>query len=255
MSPSSSFEIVPIGWAKTPFLDKASAPRQPAAAIGTPGTLELERTAEMRDALSDLASWKRIWVIFGFHLAEGFRPKVLPPRETEKKRGVLSTRSPHRQNHLGLSALRLERIEDCTLHVLDVDLVDGTPIFDIKPYVAYTDSFPDDGGGWLADPKKGYVVSYTDRALAQLTWLEQHGVALRERVDHSLSLGPEPHAYRRIRLRGALRELAVKEWRVDFRVEGETMRVLEVRSGFREKELVTGKAPAEHLAFVEAFAK
>ena len=76
-----------------------------------------------------------IWVLFWFHLNEGWRPKVQPPRSTTGRKGLFSTRSPHRPNPLGLSALRLERVEGLTVHVRGADLVDGTPVLDIKPYM------------------------------------------------------------------------------------------------------------------------
>src|SRR6185295_10704904 len=78
-------------------------------------------------------------------------PKVLPPRSVTGRKGVFATRSPHRPNPIGLSVVRLERIEGLTLHILDSDMLDGTPVLDIKPYVAYTDSHPDAGNGWLDD--------------------------------------------------------------------------------------------------------
>src|SRR6185503_7085840 len=126
---------------------KSAAPRQPPAAASTQGRIELHASAQMRDALSDLEGFSHVWVIFWFHHAKGWRPKVLPPRSS-RKRGVLATRAPHRPNPIGMSVLALERIEGTTLHVRGVDMLDGTPVLDVKPYVPYADVVPA-SSGWL----------------------------------------------------------------------------------------------------------
>jgi tRNA-Thr(GGU) m(6)t(6)A37 methyltransferase TsaA len=96
----------------------------------------------------DLYGFERIWLIFAFHLSEGWKSSVKPPRGGPK-RGVLATRSPHRPNSIGLSAVELIRIEGRTLHLRGVDLLDGTPVLDIKPYVPYADAFPAARAGWI----------------------------------------------------------------------------------------------------------
>src|SRR5262252_9269161 len=96
----------PIGVLSTPFREKMSAPRQAALARGVEGTIELLPMYE--HALADLAGIERIWVLFWFHLADGWRAKVLPPRST-RRRGLFATRAPHRPNPIGLSAVRLVR--------------------------------------------------------------------------------------------------------------------------------------------------
>ena len=100
----------PIGVVRTPFTDKKDAPRQPAAARGVRGRVELIDSAEMRDAVCDLEAWTHLWIVYVFHeRGEGWSPKVQPPR-SDRRRGVLATRSPHRPNPIGLSAVRLERV-------------------------------------------------------------------------------------------------------------------------------------------------
>jgi tRNA (adenine37-N6)-methyltransferase len=233
----------PIGVMRTAHLEKVEAPRQPAAAPDAPGVIELRADLNLQHAIEDLTGWERIWVIFWFHRNTGWRPKVLPPRSTSGRKGVLATRSPHRPNPLGLSALRLERIDGLNLHVRDVDLLDGTPILDIKPYVSYTDAFPDAASGWLgpqaADPRAGWTVVFSPEAEAQLCWLApQTALPLRERIVATLSLGPQPHPYRRIkRSRQGSLQLAVQDWRIDFESAAQQIRVLGVRSGYDEKQL------------------
>src|SRR4051812_12236661 len=143
--------LSPIGVVHSPFKDKRSAPRQPAGAPEVRGTIELLPDTRYRHALRDLGEWSHIWVLFWFDRNADWKPTVLPPRST-KKRGVFATRSPHRPNPIGMSAVKLERIEGRVLHVCGLDILDGTPVLDIKPYVPYVDALPDAGSGWLRPP-------------------------------------------------------------------------------------------------------
>lgn len=253
--------LEPIGILRTAWASKVEAPRQPAAATDATGVIELRSGMNLEHAIEDLAGWERIWVIFWFHHNQGWRPKVLPPRTTSGRKGVLATRSPHRPNPLGLSALRLERIEGLHLHVLDVDLLDGTPVLDIKPYVAYADAFPDSGSGWLAaDPRPQWAVQFSARAEAQLAWLAPRtALPLRERISATLMLGPQPHPYRRIRPgKDGGMQLAVQDWRVDFVVEGQRIEVSQLRTGYRASQLEkagqdAGDALALHREFAASF--
>jgi tRNA (adenine37-N6)-methyltransferase len=240
MVSAATLAVAPIGHLRTAWATKVEAPRQPAAATDAAGVIELLPGMNLEHAIEDLAGWERIWVIFWFDRNRGWRPKVLPPRATTGRKGVLATRSPHRPNPLGLSVLRLTRIEGLQLFVRDVDLLDGTPILDIKPYVPYTDSFPESGSGWLAaDPRPAWAIQFVARAEEQLAWIAARlPLPLRERITATLHLGPQPHPYRRIRrLRDGMLQLAVQDWRVDFRVEGQAIEVLGVRSGYRPSQL------------------
>jgi tRNA (adenine37-N6)-methyltransferase len=246
-----SLTLHPIGVMRTTWENKVEAPRQPAAARGNAGVIELFADRNLEHAIHDIAGWKRLWVIFWFDRNAGWRPKVLPPRSTTGRKGVLSTRSPHRPNALGLSALRLERVDGLQLHVLDVDLLDGTPIFDIKPYVAYTDAFPDTDGGWLhptVDPQEPWTVTFTARAESQLAWISPRTpLPLRERVLASLALGPQPHPYRRIRHgKDGRMQLAVQDWRIDFQTVARTIQVLSIRTGHRKATM-----PELHREYVQ----
>jgi tRNA-Thr(GGU) m(6)t(6)A37 methyltransferase TsaA len=254
----------PIGVMRTVHAERVHAPRQPAAATDARGVIELRADQNLQHAIEDLAGWERIWVVFWFHRNEGWRPKVLPPRSTTGRKGVLATRAPHRPNPIGLSALRLERIEGLQLHVLDVDLLDGTPVLDIKPYVPYSDAFPESGSGWLepgvADPRAAWTVTFAPQAEAQLGWLAPRtALPLRERIVATLSLGPQPHPYRRIRRgRDGHAVLAVQDWRVDFESQAQQIRVLGVRSGYDEKQLARAPRDAEdplslHQAYAESW--
>ncbi len=143
-----------------------------------------------------------------------------------------------------MSVVRLLRVDGLSVHVRGVDMVDGTPALDLKPYVAAADSIPDAGAGWLTapDPIAPFEVTWSDHALEQATWLRvAHGVDLVTRVDRTLALGPEPHPYRRIQRDSRGLRLAVKDWRVRFDVEeGRRIRVVAIETGYREQQLEAG---------------
>ena len=237
---SRPLTLEPIGYVRTALQFKDEAPRQPRASGGAPGRIELLSGRNYEHALLDLSGWDHIWVLFWFHHNAGWRPKVLPPRSSSGRKGVFATRSPHRPNPIGLSAVRLERVEGLTLHVQDIDMLDGTPVLDLKPYVAYTDAIVDAGNGWLdgADPIAAFDVQWDAAAAEQAAWVEARtSLTLRARVTSTLALGPEPQPYRRIRRDGEKFVLAVKDWRARFSVEGRQVRVHEIRSGYRDSQL------------------
>ena len=255
----------PIGIVHSPFRERREAPRQPAASAETRGTIELFPHSGFEHALADISCWSYLWVLFWFHLNEGFRPKVLPPRSA-RRRGVFSTRSPHRPNPIGLSAVKLEGVNGLVLEVSGLDMLDETPVLDLKPYVAYTDAVTEAGTGWLSgalDPAEVFVVEFSDPARAELGFLrETFDVALESSIHDVLSLGPQAHPYRRIRRDSAQpasgREsflLAVKDWRARFVVDGTRITVLALRSGYRPRELVENLDPSldVHRAFVARF--
>lgn len=241
--------LEPIGVVRSPFRERMDAPRQPRAAEGVRGTIELFSGHNYEHALSDLAGFDYLWVIFWFHRNKDWRPKVLPPR-SEVRRGLFATRSPHRPNPLGLSALRLESIDGLTLHVRDVDILDETPVLDIKPYIAWTDAIGDARPGWLEerprDPKGSYTVSVSAHAAEQLAFLGAVGSELEASARATLSLGPQPHAYRRIR--GTT--LSVHDWRVHFTVAGSHIEIASISSGYRADQLDENPL---HRAFVERY--
>jgi tRNA-Thr(GGU) m(6)t(6)A37 methyltransferase TsaA len=245
-----SLTLNPIGFVRGPCATKVEAARQPRAATDAAAVIELLPGRNFEHALEDLAGWELIWVIFWFHLNPGWRPKVLPPRSTSGRKGVFATRSPHRPNPIGMSVVRLERVEGLTLHIRDSDMLDGTPVLDLKPYIAYTDAHPDAGSGWLgdrglaqtrgqpADPVRDYRVEFASLAAEQARWIETRtGLAIRERIQATLALGPEPHPYRRIRRLDTGMQLSVKEWRVRFTVAERDIHVVEIHSGFRPAQL------------------
>jgi tRNA-Thr(GGU) m(6)t(6)A37 methyltransferase TsaA len=258
----ATLALTPIGVIRTPFLERVRAPRQSVVARDVPGTLMLDPKRHFEDALSDVDRWEYLWVLYWFHENEGWRPKVLPPR-SRTRRGVFATRSPHRPNPIGMSVVRLERVEGLSVHVRGVDMLDGSPLLDLKPYVPYADALPAAGGGWLAeetaalDPAPRYEVVWAKRAAEQAAWLRvEHAVDLVPPVEATLLLGPQPHAYRRIRTVGDSLQLAVKDWRVRFQVSGRRVEVGSIHTGYRPSQLarhVDDPHLDPHRAFTERF--
>lgn len=143
-------EIRIIGRARTPWRRREDAPHQPEAAADAAGVLEI--AAEYRAALADLEGFGRIWIVFLFDRSRGWAARVKPPRGGPK-RGVLATRAPNRPSQIGLTCAVLERVDAAAgrVCVRGVDLLDETPILDIKPYLPVFDAWPDAGHGWLED--------------------------------------------------------------------------------------------------------
>ncbi len=153
MTQELQFTYRPIGILRSPYARRIDAPHQGTVVEGTQTGEAATATLELMDwldekILQDLDGFERLWLIFAFHRSEGWKSTVKPPRGGPK-RGVLATRSPHRPNAIGLSAVELVRIEGRTLHLRGVDLLDGTPVLDIKPYVPYADAFGDSRAGWI----------------------------------------------------------------------------------------------------------
>lgn len=148
-----SFEHRAIAHVRSPYARRIDAPHQSTVVAGTETGGAAYAVIEFVDgfppeAFRDLAGFDRLWLVFVFDRSEGWKAEVRPPRGGGK-RSVLATRSPHRPNAIGLSAVQLVAVEGHGLRVRGVDLLDGTPILDIKPYVPYADAFPDSRAGWI----------------------------------------------------------------------------------------------------------
>lgn len=142
-------ELQVIGRARTEWRRREDAPHQPVAAPEARGVLEI--APAFRKGLADLDSFDRIWVIFLFDRSEGFALRIKPPRGGPK-RGVFATRAPHRPSPIGLTSVALTSVDvDAGLvGVQGIDLLDETPILDLKPYLASVDAWPAAGHGWLS---------------------------------------------------------------------------------------------------------
>ena len=137
----------PIGIIHTPFTDTEGMPIQPSGAKGVAGTVEI--MPEYTDGLRDLEGFSHIILIYHFHLSRGYSLEVKPFLD-DTSRGLFATRAPRRPNAIGLSVVRLREIKGSALHIEDVDIVDGTPLLDIKPFVPEFDAREFARIGWLA---------------------------------------------------------------------------------------------------------
>lgn len=147
------YTFLPIGFVRSPYASRIDAPHQGTVVEGTATGAPAEATLTLEpwldeDAVRDLSGFDRLWLIFVFDQSEGWKATVKPPRGGPK-RGVLATRAPHRPNAIGISAVELVAVEGRCLRLRGVDLLDGTPVLDVKPYVPWADAFPDARAGWI----------------------------------------------------------------------------------------------------------
>ena len=147
------FNYRSIGVIHSPFKEAKGTPIQPIGAEGVDGTIEVD--PEYCAGLKDIDGFSHLILLYHFHLTGGYSLEVRPYLDTATH-GVFSTRIPGRPNPIGLSVVRLVKVENCTLHIQDVDIVDGTPLLDIKPYVPAFDLRETDQIGWLSG-KSRYV--------------------------------------------------------------------------------------------------
>lgn len=139
-------EYESIGIIRSPFKELEGMPIQPAAAEGVKGKVEV--LGEFQDGLKDLDGFSHIILLYHFHRSNGFKLSVVPFLDTEP-RGLFATRAPKRPNSIGLSVVQLDKIEDGVLHIRNVDILDGTPLLDIKPYVPEFDAPKEARIGWM----------------------------------------------------------------------------------------------------------
>ena len=138
----------PIGVIHTPFKDAAGMPIQPRSAEGVAGMVELY--PPYAAGLKDLDGFSRIILVYHFHRCEGWSAELVPFLDT-RPRGVFSTRAPRRPNPIGISIVGLTRIDGTVLTIEGADMLDGTPLLDIKPYIPEFDSFCEEKTGWLPE--------------------------------------------------------------------------------------------------------
>lgn len=141
----------PIGIIRSPFRELENMPIQPSGAAGIRGTVEL--FPEFAEGLKDLDGFSHLVLLYHFHESRGYKLTVTPFLDSEL-RGLFATRAPRRPNPIGLSTVRLNQIRGCTLDVENVDILDGTPLLDIKPYVPEFDHHEDCRIGWLEQVHK-----------------------------------------------------------------------------------------------------
>jgi tRNA (adenine37-N6)-methyltransferase len=212
-----------IGTIRSCYRQKFGIPRQAGLTPSAIAELELARPFARREMMQGLEQFSHLWLLFLFHgvLSDGWQATVRPPRLGGRKRlGVFATRSPHRPNHIGLSAVRLLGVESdgggLRLILGGVDLLDGTPVLDIKPYLPYSDAVAGATGGWVdkAHGEKSVVFSPAAASFCA-DYLQRTGRSLLPLIEEILQQDPRPASQRGRRTRFAMTLWDVNvRWRV-----------------------------------------
>ncbi|MNZ64535.1 MULTISPECIES: tRNA (N6-threonylcarbamoyladenosine(37)-N6)-methyltransferase TrmO [Pseudomonas] len=226
-----NYSVAPIGHVRSCFKEKFAIPRQPQLAPAARGVLELLPPYDNGEAVAGLEQVSHVWLLFLFHQALEDKPrlKVRPPRlGGNKSMGVFATRATHRPNGIGQSVVRLEKVEAGRLWLSGIDLLDGTPVLDIKPYVPYADSVAGAVNRMADAPPAPIAVSWSDTALCQA---REHALRLAEPlvelIEQCLAQDPRP-AYQ---VPPPERVYGVKFWDVQVRwhyPQPDQIRLLEV---------------------------
>lgn len=199
-SPKTEWTLAPIGFIRSCYQEKFGIPRQPGLATSARARLELHGLSNCLEAVVGLEQFSHIWLQFLFHqtAAEGWRPTVRPPRlGGDKRLGVFATRSTHRPNPLGLSLVKLEGVHQhkgqVWLELSGIDLLDGTPVVDIKPYLPWADSQPEAQAGFAPEPPVTIAVYWTKQALTQCQMIaKQLNQPFQQLVEEVLAQDPRP---------------------------------------------------------------
>lgn len=196
------YSISPIGVIKSPYKEKFAVPRQPRLVPSATARVKLQGEVNCAEAIRGIEQFSHLWLLFLFdqNLAAGWKPTVRPPRLGGNERiGVLASRATFRPNGIGMSAVELKGVsqegDQFYLELGSVDLVDGTPIVDIKPYIPYSDAIVDANGGYAESEPEKAMVCFLPQALESLTNMvnEQH---IRQVIEQVLAQDPRP-AYKK----------------------------------------------------------
>ena len=133
----------PIGFLQSELKKRYETPRQGVLAKGSKAIIHLNPKNNFEQAVKDLDGFDRLWIIYQFHLNKNWKPLVTPPRHTRNKVGVFASRAPYRPNQIGLSCVKLDKVDGLKIYISESDILDDSPVLDIKPYLPYSDSFPD----------------------------------------------------------------------------------------------------------------
>ncbi len=253
--------VRPIGYVRAASSLKFDAPRQPDRESDEVNLIELLPGQQFERALQDLEGFDKIWLVAWFDRNTSWRPSVLPPRGPAKRRGVFATRSPHRPNPIGLTCATLLAVDGRNLKVGALDLTDGTPILDIKPYLRTVDCYPESRLGWVEEIEDAesrpcpFQITISPLAERQLNWLrEEWQIDFTERAFDILRRDPTAHRTRRIlRLAENRYRIACGPWRMFYRLQGAEVMIEEIASGLSEETLCSlGEASTDrhaHIAF------
>lgn len=226
--------IKPIGTLHSELKQRYETPRQGVLAKGSAAIIHLNPKKNFEQAIKDLDGFDRIWIIYQFHLNKNWKPLVTPPRHTRKKVGVFATRAPYRPNQIGMSSVKLEKVEGLKIFISESDILDGTPVLDIKPYLPYSDSFPDSKTGWVKSGLENiYKIVFEEKAKKFADRLKKdENVNLLSYAQVQLEFNPTETARKRITQstkktgEGDSFILAYQNWRINYIVDEVEMKVI-----------------------------
>ena len=247
-----SFSFSPIGYFRGAAARKYDAPRQGAFAARGEGAVQLLPGRNFETALRDLDGFERIWIVFVFDRNGGaWRPTARPPVPAlgRDRVGLFATRAPYRPNPIGLTCARLVGVRGLRVEVAETDILDGTPVLDLKPYVPAADAFPDARAGWVdaqAPDRRDVAESPLFRAQAAAV-LAAGGPDLAATARLQLSLDPFDASRKRVSRRDGAGEgtLALRMFRIDFRADPATpaLQLERIRSAYSPAELADSADP------------
>lgn len=244
---TSPYTIEPIGIFRCGEQYRYETPRQGVFAENE-GVIELASGHCFEQAAADLNGFSRIWILFLFHLNETWNVQVRPPVAPDKRKiGVFATRSPHRPNRIGMSCVELISVEGLQVRVKNFDLLDRTPVIDIKPYIPRADAFLDAETGWLAAAvSDGYEVTFTpEMHLQAANLLACGGPDLQRFCRVQLVHAPLNRERKRLyACEDGSWEIGFRTWRIRFSADeaAKKVRVLGIRSHYLPEELAPGTA-------------
>jgi tRNA-Thr(GGU) m(6)t(6)A37 methyltransferase TsaA len=229
-------EFTIIGKVNSPYKEKFAIPRQPGLVTSAKATISLSGKANNAELVRELSQFSHIWVLFVFHgtQEQGWNPLVRPPRlGGNKKIGVLATRSTFRPNPIGMSVVKLDSIEvenqQVALHISAVDLLDKTPVIDIKPYVPYSDSIAYAEAGFAQNqPSQNLKITFSKKAQISLTEHQKNIPDLALFIEQVLAQDPRP-AYKQGKVDEKIYGMHLYNLNIQWKMEGlATIQVIEI---------------------------
>ncbi|AKH20358.1 tRNA (N6-threonylcarbamoyladenosine(37)-N6)-methyltransferase TrmO [Sedimenticola thiotaurini] len=228
------YKFEPIGFIRSPYKEKFGIPRQPGLITEARGELVFSEPYSRPEAVIGLEGYSHVWLQFVFHQAmrEAWQPMVRPPRLGGNKRvGVFASRAPFRPNPIGLSVVQLEGVQardgEVVLELAGLDLLDGTPVLDVKPYVAYVDSIPNARSGFAPEPPAvRFQVRFSDLAEGQLLSRPEPD-QLRRFIIRVLEIDPRP-AYAGDTQPERIYGIRLYDFDLRWRIDGDLIEVLEL---------------------------
>jgi tRNA-Thr(GGU) m(6)t(6)A37 methyltransferase TsaA len=261
---SGKITIKPIGVVQSELSHRYETPRQGVLAGNNLSVIKLNPKNNFQQALKYLDGFDRIWVIYQFHLNTNWKPLISPPRHTRKKVGVFASRAPYRPNQMGMSCVKLEKVEGLNIYITESDMLDGSPVIDIKPYLPYSDSFPDAATGWVKnDYENKYDVVLDQKAELKCNWLKDNAdINLINFSRLQLEFSPTDTSRKRVSVDSENNSfiLAYRTWRINYSVSEVEKKVFinQIQSGYSKAELkLTDEDKYNdkvlHIAFIKKF--